>query len=94
MNKKEELQLTEGSKYKIFSIGGRENAMESEGIFKGYTQFGIDEGGLILELDENHGSMHGKLRLIPLHAILAIDILNEKPEENKTEDKETAHYYG
>ena len=30
MTKKEEVQLTEGSKYKIYSIGGRENAMENK----------------------------------------------------------------
>ena len=94
MTKKEEVQLTEGSKYKIYSIGGRDTAMETEGVFKGFSQFGIDEGGLVIELGENHGSMHGKLRILPLHAILAIDILDEKPDEKKSEDKETAHFYG
>ena len=94
MNKNEGLQLTEGSRYKIYSIGGRDTAMETEGVFTGFASFGIDEGGLVIELGDAHGSMEGKLRILPLHAILAIDILDEKQDEKKGEEKETSHYYG
>ena len=92
-NKKEEMKLTEGSRYNVISIGGRDSALETEGVFKGFASIGIDEGGLILELDESRGEMKGKLRIIPLHAILAIDILDAK-EDEKEDEKGPSHYYG
>jgi len=93
MSKKEELKLTEGSRYKVISIGGRELALETEGVFKGFASIGIDEGGLQMELGEHHGDMQGKIRIVPLHAILAIDILDAK-EDKKEDSKDTNHYYG
>jgi len=88
MDKKEQLQLTEGSRYHIVSISGREQALETEGVFKGFASIGIDEAGIILE------QTSGTLRIIPLHAILAIDILDEKKHEADEDEKETTHYYG
>jgi hypothetical protein len=39
--------------------------------------------------------MQGKIRIVPLHAILAIDILDAKADDKKIEDsKDTNHYYG
>jgi hypothetical protein len=94
MNKKEDMKLTEGSKYKIISIGGRDNPLETEGVFKGFASLSIDEVGLIMILGPSHGEMQGKTRIVPLHAILAIDILDMKKDEKKDETKETDHYYG
>jgi hypothetical protein len=94
MDKKEEIKLIEGSRYKIISIGGRDNSLETEGIFKGYMSIGIEEAGLLVEMGESHGADKGKLRIVPLHAILAIDILDEKQHEESGEDKESAQYYG
>ena len=94
MNKKPEIELTEGSSYKIISLGGRDKVLESEGIFKGFTSIGADEFGLVMELNDKHGEMAGKIRIIPLHAILAIDVFEAKPNQKKDEDKETAHYVG
>ena len=94
MTKKDELKLTEGSRYKIFSIGGRDNVLETEGVFKGFASIGIDEGGLQIELGECHGDMQGKIRIVALHAILAIDILDAKEEDKKEDSKDTNHYYG
>jgi len=94
MNKKEEFKLTEGSRYKILSISGRDNALETIGVFKGFATIGIEEGGLLIELDENHGDNQGILRIVPLHAILAIDILNAKEEDKKDELKDTHQFYG
>ena len=93
MDKKEELKLTVGSRYKVISIGGKDIALETEGIFKGFVSIGIDEGGLQMELGENHGDMQGKMRIVPLHAILAIDILDAK-EDKKEDSKDSSHYYG
>jgi len=94
MTKKEDIKLTEGSRYKIISIGGRESSLETEGVFKGFTSMGIDEAGLLMELGESHGNDKGLLRIVPLHAILAIDILESKEHEKKDEGKDADHYYG
>ena len=94
MDKKEEVKLNEGSRYKIISIGGRDNSLETEGIFKGYMSIGIEEAGLLFEMGETHGADKGKLRIVPLHAILAIDILDVKKHDKKDDEKEPTHYYG
>ena len=78
MDKKSQPKLTEGSRYKIISIGGRENPLETEGIFMGFSNLGIDEIGLIMNLGDGDEQKNGNTRLIPLHAILAIDIIDEK----------------
>ena len=95
MEKKEDWKLTEGSRYKIISIGGRDSSLETEGVFKGYATIGIEEAGLLIEMGEPHGENQGKLRIVPLHAILAVDILDVKEHETISEDKEpSSHYYG
>ena len=94
MTKKDELKLTEGSRYKVISIGGRDVALETEGVFKGFASIGIDEGGMQIELSECHGDMQGKIRIVALHAILAIDILDAKKDDTKDDSKDTDHYYG
>jgi hypothetical protein len=38
--------------------------------------------------------MAGKIRIVPLHVILAIDVLEAKPNLKKDSDKETSHYVG
>ena len=94
MTKKDELKLTEGSRYKVISIGGRDVALETEGVFKGFASIGIDEGGMQIELSERHGDMQGKIRIVALHAILAIDILDAKKDDKKDDSRDTNHYYG
>lgn len=95
MDKKEDWKLIEGSRYKIISIGGRDCSLETEGIFKGYATIGIEEAGLVMELRSEKEARAEKLRIIPLHAILAIDILDIKQREGKDEDREpSSHYYG
>jgi len=94
MNEKPEIELTEGSQYKIFSLGGKENMLETEGRFKGFTSLGVDEPGLLMELNGNHGEMVGKIRIVPLHVVLAIDILEAAPNQKKDDTKEMDHYVG
>ncbi|RLF50413.1 MAG: hypothetical protein DRN24_06560, partial [Thermoplasmata archaeon] len=78
MEKEKKLELTEGSVYKIISLGSRDNLIETEGVFKGFISIGVDETGLLMELNSSHGDMAGKMRIIPLHVILLIDILDVK----------------
>jgi len=94
MDKKPQFKLTEGSRYRIISIGGRENPLETEGIFTGFSTLGIDEIGLIMNTGDDVEQTNGNTRIIPLHAILAIDVLDEKEHVKKEEDPEANHYYG
>ena len=94
MNEKPEIELTEGSQYKIFSLGGKENMLETEGTFKGFTSLGVDEPGLLMELNRKHGEMVGKIRIVPLHVVLAIDILEAVPNQKKDDTEEMDHYVG
>ena len=93
-SKKEEVKLTEGSQYRIYSIGGRDITLETEGVCKGFASLGLDEGGVLIELGATHEDKKGIIRIIPFHAILAVDILDEKKHEKKEDEKEPSHYYG
>jgi len=94
MNKEPEMKLTKGSKYRIFSLGSRDHMLESQGVFEGYVSIGIDEVGMILTLNNENGDMSEKKRIVPLHGILAIDILDAKPHDIKDDDQEMPHYVG
>jgi len=94
MKKDSKIELTIGSKYNIISIGGRDNPLESEGVFEGYISIGSDALGLLMRLSEKHKEMAGKIRIVPIQAILAIDIIDAKPRDNKEKEKEIPHYVG
>jgi hypothetical protein len=95
MDRKEDWKLIEGSRYKIISIGGRDSSLETEGIFRGYATIGIEEAGLVIAQGTGPKDGEEKLRIVPLHAILAIDVLDVKHREGGNEDKEpSSHYYG
>ena len=94
MNKEKKMELTEGSVYKITSLGGRDKPLETEGVFKGFISIGVDETGLLMELNKSHGEMKGKIRIIPLHVILLVDVLNAKDDEKIDEYKGMSHYVG
>jgi hypothetical protein len=94
MSKKHDMELTLGSEYKILSIGGRDSILETEGLFEGFISVGVDEIGVVMRLSKKHGDMKDKLRIIPLHVILAIDVFEVKPNEKKDFDKERPNYVG
>ena len=87
------MELTEGSEYKITSLGGRDALLETQGIFKGFISIG-DETGLIMELNASHGDMMGKTRIVPLPVLLLIDVLIVKENEKEDADKGISHYVG
>ncbi len=95
MKKKPELELTKGSEYKIYSLSSRNSTMESVGIFKGYTTIGSDEIGFLLQLNHSEEQeQKGIMRIIPLHAVLAIDVIKAEPKNTEKEDTEIPHYVG
>ena len=94
MSKEKKMELTEGSEYKITSLGGRDSVMETEGVFRGFISIGVDETGLLMELNESHGDMEGKIRIVPLHVILLVDVLSAKENDKREDDKGMSHYVG
>jgi hypothetical protein len=47
-----------------------------------------------MTLSESHGALAGKTRIIPLHVLLLIDVLDAKQNEKKEDDKGISHYVG
>ncbi|HDD57253.1 MAG: hypothetical protein DRP55_10400 [Spirochaetes bacterium] len=91
MKAKQGMQLVEGSKYRIFSVGTKESVMKTEGIFKGYVTLGVDEVGLCIEYQKGRKK---NLRIIPLPVILAIDVVSKVTGNVERKDDENIHYYG
>ena len=94
MSAEKKMELTEGSVYKITSVGARDTVLETEGMFKGFISIGVDETGLLIELSKSHGKMAGKIRIVPLHVILLIDILDAKEDLTRDDSKGISHYVG
>ena len=95
MNKKkrdETIVLTPGSKYILRSLESRDKPLITRGIFKGYTALGGDDA-VCIEMDDFDEKLTGKIRIIPCHMIMAIDVLSSVEPEVKGEE-ETQHYFG
>ena len=91
MPEEESVTLTRGSRYRIVSIETREKSMISHGVFRGYGTIGPDEA-ITLELDESHKDQKGKLRLIPCHMVLAVDIVEQVREEKEKQERPERMY--
>ncbi|MCK5309866.1 MAG: hypothetical protein KAJ33_01320 [Thermoplasmata archaeon] len=76
--------LTVGSRYSIKSLESRDKPLVSSGKFLGYTAIGHDEG-MAMELNDTHGEEAGRVRIIPTHTIISIDIIEaaEKTDKKK-----------
>jgi hypothetical protein len=94
MPKKDEaIVLTPGSQYKIKSLESRDHPMETVGFFRGYAAVAHDTA-IVMELDKSHGEDKGRLRLIPSHMILSIDVLKAEKEKEEKEAESNAVYFG
>jgi hypothetical protein len=91
----EETNLTKGSRYKVVSRGSGPEPIVTVGTFKGYTQFGNDSA-LAIETEPDKEGGKGILRIVPCLTVLAIDVLEFRPEEKdkKKETKEQGNYIG
>ena len=74
--------LTIGSRYSIKSLESRDKPLVSSGKFIGYTAIGHDEG-MAMELNDSHGDEAGRIRIIPTHTIISIDIIEAAEKEDK-----------
>ncbi|MBA3044408.1 hypothetical protein FP804_04660 [archaeon] len=79
------IQLTAGSEYRITSMESRDKPLITKGIFKGYTMMG-DIDSLCMELGSSHKDAAGKIRVIPSHMIISIDIISAAKEEKKKDE--------
>jgi hypothetical protein len=94
MTKRDEEQLaillTKGSKYRIASVETREKPMVTHGIFRGYTAIGSAEG-ICIEMDESHKESAGRIRIIPTHMVVSIDVIELAKEEEKAKPSEAMY---
>ncbi len=91
--KKPAIALTNGSRIRIRSAGTRDDALVSTGLFRGLVSVGGDNS-IAIELGEGTKEEKGLVRLIPLNAVLAIDVLEAaKPEEEKRADPAASQAY-
>ncbi|HVL49804.1 MAG TPA: hypothetical protein VM889_14710 [Candidatus Thermoplasmatota archaeon] len=84
--------LTLNSKYRILSVGSRDEMIESIGVFRGVVSIGTIDG-IALELAKEAKENAGKVRVIPSHMVLAIDILEAAKEEDKKKPDEAQIHY-
>lgn len=85
------VSLTKGSRYRIESMETRDHTKITKGMFRGYATIGTDDA-IVIELDDSHQELKGKLRLIPLHVILAVDVLEHVAGEGPKLEKHGTMY--
>lgn len=93
--KRPPVSLTPKSRVRVYSAGGaKDSPFVSTGLFRGLVSVG-GENSLALELEgEKEKGQKESVRLLPLNAILAIDILvAAKAEEEKRADPSASAAY-
>jgi hypothetical protein len=90
MNEIKEL-ITIGSKYRIVS-SAEGTSLTSVGEFRGYAAF-ANETALVLRLDPTSDQEGGRIRFLPYHAIVAIDVLELAPVEKEERKDDSRVYY-
>ena len=91
--KKPSLTFTVGSRIRVRSAGGNDEALFSHGVFRGLVSVGGDNS-LAIELDDSVKGEKGRIRLVPLNAILAVDVLEAaKPEEERRSEPSSSPGY-
>jgi len=90
--KPDAISLTNGSRYIITSLGNKDRSMVTKGIFRGYTVVG-NVDGVCIELDKSHGGLKGKIRVLPSHMILSIDIIDAARPKPQVQEESIERYY-
>ena len=81
--KRPTIALTTGSRVKVRSAGTDTQPIVSSGTFRGLVSISGDNA-LAIELDGSGGEERGLIRIVPVPAILAIDIIEAaKPDDEK-----------
>ncbi|MGI0129868.1 MAG: hypothetical protein ACREDE_00120 [Thermoplasmata archaeon] len=92
-SKRPAIALTPGSRVRVRSAGPDDTAIESVGTFRGLVSIGGDNI-LAIEL-EGGGEPAGRIRLVPIPALLAIDIVEvaKAEEEKRSEPSQSPGYF-
>jgi len=92
--KRAAIALTPGSKVTVRSAGTESQAIVSSGIFRGLVSISGDNA-LAIELDGSDGEPKGRVRIVPVPAVLAIDILEaaKADEEKRSEPPQSPGYF-
>jgi len=92
--KRPAIAFTPGSRVILRSAGPDEQAIVSTGVFRGLVSIGGDNA-VAIELDGSDGDEKGRVRLVPVPALLAVDIVEAaKPEEEKrSEPSQSPGYF-
>ena len=92
--KRPPITLTPGSRVRVRSAGPDDTAIVSTGTFRGLVSIGGDSI-LALELDGSDGDEKGRIRLVPIPALLAIDIIEvaKAEEEKRAEPTQSPGYF-
>ena len=92
--KRPPVALTPGSKVKVRSAGTENEAIVSTGTFRGLVSVGGDNV-LAIELDGSGGEEKGRIRIVPVPAILAVDIIEaaKADEEKRAEPAQSPGYF-
>ncbi|MCI4434558.1 MAG: hypothetical protein RXP30_00440 [Thermoplasmata archaeon] len=75
------IDLTIGTKCRVYIQADHEKIRENTGIFSGFINLG-EESALVLEIE----GLEGKYRLIPVASIVAIDIIEIAKQGEKREE--------
>jgi hypothetical protein len=92
--KRPPIALTPGSRVRVRSAGPDETAIVSTGTFRGLVSIGGDNI-LAIELEGADGDEAGRIRLVPIPALLAIDIVEvaKAEEEKRGEPSQSPGYF-
>jgi len=92
--KRPAITLTPASRVSVRSAGPNEEAIVSVGVFRGLVSIGGDNA-LAIELESADREENGRVRLVPISALLAVDILEaaKAEEEKRAEPSQTPGYF-
>lgn len=92
--KRPPIALTTGSRVRVRSAGPEDDAIVSTGVFRGLVSIGGDNI-MAIELEGADGDEKGRIRLVPIPALLAIDIIEvaKAEEEKRSEPAQSPGYF-
>jgi hypothetical protein len=92
--KRPQIALTPGSRVRVRSAGPEDAAIVSTGVFRGLVSIGGDNI-MAIELEGADGDEKGRIRLVPIPALLAIDIIEvaKAEEEKRGEPAQSPGYF-
>lgn len=83
--------ITSGSKCIVYIASDHSELEKTSGTFEKFISIGEDLA-MVIVLDEANKELNGKMRIIMVNAISAIDILELKEEVKKSEEDKATYF--